>query len=166
MADLKLPDGWTPAPGADGHTVATKWFDGHYKTVEVADGTDLQGAVEAVELEAKLRAQAGVDADRAVAADLRAEADRVDPDVVVAAPAPEPAPAPEVPAPPVVVPSVEELRAAAPALADAPAEPAPEPAADPQPTSEPDEPVSALAPDPVPDAAPVAAPDTTPTEGA
>lgn len=82
----ELPDGWTTAPGADGHTVASKFVDGGYFTVEVPDGNDLAAAVNGVEQEYQLRAQAKEDEKRKVAADLRAEADALDPDVTVEAP--------------------------------------------------------------------------------
>lgn len=82
----ELPDGWTTAPGADGHTVASKFVDGGYFTVEVPDGNDLAAAVNGVEQEYQLRTQAKEDEKRRVAADLRAEADALDPDVTVEAP--------------------------------------------------------------------------------
>lgn len=117
MSDVSLPDGWSVGSGAAGHTVATKWFGDHYKTVEVPDDNDLAAAVAAVEQEADLRAKVSdttdvpaaaaapvadvpaepvsvpdvapavdaepvkseTDTDHEIAAELRAEADKLDP---------------------------------------------------------------------------------------
>lgn len=124
---MSLPEGWVKFVDRLETVGARKWFGDHYKTVEVSKtGGDLVAAATAVEQEVSLRARAATDAANAHADALEAQAAAVreagDVSAVVA-PVPDVAPPADAvheiaePVAPVVVPSIEELRAEADKLA-------------------------------------------------
>lgn len=118
-----LPEGWVKFAERWESTGARKWFGDHYKEVVVAnDGGDLAAAAAAVDQEVALRTKATVDAANAHADSLEARAAAIrDAGDVTATPTPQPEEAPPVdavhetvePVKPVVVPTIEELRAEA-----------------------------------------------------
>jgi BMFP domain-containing protein YqiC len=118
-----LPEGWVKFAERWESTGARKWFGDHYKEVVVAnDGGDLAAAAAAVDQEVALRTKATVDAANAHADSLEAQAAAIrDAGDVTATPTPQPEEAPPVdavhetvePVKPVVVPTIEELRAEA-----------------------------------------------------
>jgi hypothetical protein len=110
LSKQTFPKGWEVAEIADGRWRARKWFDDHYKELYAPTDKGLAEVVAEIQQEADQRAGGQVEADAALAKELRAQADDLDPKKPTRpqSPAPEPVAVEPEPAPTVTVPEKPE----------------------------------------------------------